>query len=326
MNKPIGFRVRLRVRIGKPLTTDELSRSVALSGQEVTIRSQQKDQPLSQATWIVLSASGFATEEEAKNFGARLRLLVEIAALSSRLGTDVGADFPTSWVNEEFARSIGLLQPDERLAPDIHGLLIIPDDDKTRIPTMEMKAQVTADPAHLLGALRELAETLPTTITAVTQGVRVLNLALMSSQPLAQIVLAFSAVEALGQDETWTKAQTALIEKLAEQTEKDASENDLESLEVADALRRSLHRIGLRQGVVRVLTRTKLDELKKEWDYLYGIRSGLFHGTLAIDDHRISKLAVDAVTLCGRVILKVLEQEGVKVPKVASLHFGKFDI
>ncbi|TPJ58529.1 hypothetical protein [Mesorhizobium sp. B2-7-1] len=325
MNKSIGFRVRLRVRIGKPLTTDEISRSVELSGREVTVRSQKKDQPLSQATWIVLSANGFGTEEEAKNFGDRLRLLVEIAALSSRLGTDVGSDRPTSWLNEEFARSMGLLQADERLAPNIHGLLILPDDDKIRFPAGEMKARVTADPGHLLGALAELGETLPKDITAVIQGVRVLNLALMNSQPLAQVVLAFSAVEALGQDETWTKAQKALLEGFAEQAEKNASENDQGSLEVAEALRRSLHRIGLRQGVMRVLTRMRLDELKKEWDRLYSLRSGLFHGTLAVDD-KVSQLAVDAVTLCGRVILKVLEQEGVKVPKVASLHFGAFDI
>jgi hypothetical protein len=56
MTEPVGFRLRLRVRIGKALTASELSLSVKLAGREVTIKSQKKDQPLSEATWIIFGA------------------------------------------------------------------------------------------------------------------------------------------------------------------------------------------------------------------------------------------------------------------------------
>jgi hypothetical protein len=247
--------------------------------------------------------------------------MAEIAALCSRLGTDVGQDKPSGWINEEFARSAGLLAPRERIMPNIHGLLILPDDDHSRFPLIEARAVVTADPTQLLGAMKELAEEPPLRSSAAAIGIRILNFALMSSHPLTQIVLAFSAVEALGQDETWTKAQSELIEKLAAEVEGETSGDRFERSEVADALRRSLHRIGLRQGVMRVLSRLDLNHLRKEWDRLYGLRSGVFHGTVALTEQEIDQLATDSVSLCGRIILAIVERDGIKLPTVASVHF-----
>jgi hypothetical protein len=322
MNGPAGFRLRLRVRIGKALTSNELSLSAKLAGREVAVKSQIKDQLLSEATWIVLGARGFVTESDARRFGEQLRVMVEIAALCSRLGTDVGQDKPSGWVNEEFARSKGLSAPHERSMPNIHGLMILPDDDNSRFPLIEVQAVVTADPAQLLGAMTELAEQLPLRSSAADIGIRMLNFALMSSQPLAQIVLAFSAIEALGQEEIWTKAQSELIEKLAAEVEEEKGSVDrFERSEVADALRRSLHRIGLRQGVLRVLSRLGLNNLRKDWDRLYGLRSGVFHGTVTLTEQEVSQLAMDSVSLCGRIILTIVERDGIKLPFIASVHF-----
>ena len=53
----------------------------------------------------------------------------------------------------------------------------------------------------------------------VANAVRLLNLALMTSEPLAQMVLTFSAVEELGQNEKWSEAQETLIKQLAEAAE-----------------------------------------------------------------------------------------------------------
>ncbi len=268
-----------------------------------------------------MGARGFATETEARNFGEQLRLILEVAAVCSRLGVDVGQDKPSSWMNEGFARAKGLLQPHERIGPNIHRLMILPDDDNTRFPSIEAGGVVTANPAQLLDAMTELAGELPLSISAGARGVRLLNFALMSSQPLAQIVLAFSAVEALGQDETWTKAQSQLIEKLATEVEAEA-DYEAERLEVADALRRSFHRIGLRQGVMRVLSNLNLNDLRKEWDRLYGLRSGVFHGTVELTEQEICQLATDTVRLCGRITLAVLARDGVKLPSIANVHFG----
>jgi hypothetical protein len=196
-----GFRIRLRVRIAKGLTTEATSLHVALANKDVTITSQNKEEHLNKAKWIVLNADGFATEEAAQYFGTRLCRTLQLAALSSRLGVDVGENKPTGWVSEEFARSIGLIKEHERVAPNVHGLTILPDDDNTRIFILNMEGRITADPEQFTSALREAGENGDTGFGAAANGVRLLNLALVTSEPLAQMVLTFSAVEELGQNE-----------------------------------------------------------------------------------------------------------------------------
>jgi len=183
--------------------------------REVTIISQNKEEPLNKAKWIVLEARGFLTEEAAQHFGTRLRSILQLAALSSRLGVDTGEDKPTAWISEDFARAIGLLKSNERIAPNVHGLSILPDDDNTRFPVINIQATVTADPEHFASALRESGENGEISLGAASNPVRLLNFALMTSEPLAQMALSFSAVEELGQTEKWNETQEALIERLA---------------------------------------------------------------------------------------------------------------
>jgi len=207
------------------------------------------------------------------------------------------------------------------LTPNVHGLAIVPDDDNTRFPLIQADGTVRADPEQFLTALRELAAEFPIHLSTAAEGVRILNLALINPQPLAQIALALSAIEALGQDETWTDAQAALIDELATQVETQATSQDAERLEVAKALRRSLYRVGLRQGVMRVLARLGLQRFRKEWDRIYGLRSGLFHGTVRLSESEIAQLAIDAMTLCGRIILALAARNGAKLPSISSVHF-----
>jgi hypothetical protein len=47
----------------------------------------------------------------------------------------------------------------------------------------------------------------------------------MTSQPLAQMVLAFSAVEELGQNQKWSEAQIALIRQLTAAAEASVESN-----------------------------------------------------------------------------------------------------
>ena len=152
-----GFRIRLRVRIPKSFMTEADSLTVTVMNKAITITSQVKAEPLNKAKWIVLNARGFPTEEAAREFGGRLRSILLLAALSSRLGVDAGDDKITTWMNEEFARKIGL-RDDERIAPSVHGLSILPDDDKTRFPVSNLQATITTDPQQFTSALKELGE------------------------------------------------------------------------------------------------------------------------------------------------------------------------
>jgi hypothetical protein len=316
------FRIRLRARLAKGLTTEATRLSVEVANKDVTITSQEKGESLSKAQWIVLIARGFTTEEQAQQFGTQLCSTLELAALSSRLGVDVGENKPSTWVSEDFARSLGLIKEHERIAPNIHGLAILPDDDYTRFPISNAHMTVTADPEHFASALRELGKNGDIALGAAANGVRLLNLALMTSEPLAQMVLAFSAVEELGQKEKWSEAQRALIKQLAAAAEASAEITTEQGAEVATAIRSGLFRLSLRQGVIRLLSRLELEHLGKDWKRLYSIRSGIFHGIAHLTDAEINQAALDTITLCGRIILSMVAKEGTKVPSIAATHFN----
>ncbi len=321
LKEPIGFRLRLQVRLGT-LGTDEVCLTTHLAGREVTIRSRKDGQPISKAEWIILGARGFATKPEARDFGERLRANVQLAALCSRLGADTGPDEAKvlSQINEKLWRSEGWLAPHQRYGPDVHGLSILPDDENTVFIRIKAEGTVTSNPTQFLDAMRKLAEQPSITESKVTISVQLLNLAYINPQPLASIVLAFSAIETVAQDENWSDKQRDLIKKLVAEITNQAG-GDRESLEVAEALHR-MHRIGVRQGVKRVLCRNGLSHLQKEWDELYSLRSGLFHGSKQLTEQEVNSLAEGAKKLCSRIILTIIKRNGVKLPSVANKHFG----
>lgn len=322
MTNASGYRIRLRVRLGKALTSDTISIALNCDGRPVVLKSQKPDEPLRHAKWVVFIAKGFETEEAARFFGETLRAQVELAALSSRLGVDTGQNQTTSWVNEDWARSKGLIGEDEHIVPNVHGLLIVPDDENSKIVLMEGTGTVTADPDHFIGAIAELSDAGLVDLGDCTAGVRLLNFALMNSEALARAVLAFAAVEALGQDEVWSERQKVRLAELATEVEKEARGQDDELLEISEALRRSLHRIGLRQGVMRVLERLDLSYLKKDWDNLYGVRSGIFHGTKSLSRPELDEFANEALGLCAKIVIKDMQARGHHIPEVFGKHFG----
>ncbi|MCY3682220.1 MAG: hypothetical protein OXH16_12530 [Gemmatimonadetes bacterium] len=289
IKETIGFRLRLQIRL-ETLGTNEVCLTTRLAGREVTIRSRQDGQPISKAKWIVLGARGFATEPEARAFGERLRANVQLAALCSQLGADTGLDKVLSWINEDWWRSMGRLAPHQRSAPDVHGLSILPDDDNTLIPYSEPQVTKTSNPDLFLDALHELAEQPSITEPKVTIAVQLLNLARINPQPLARIVLAFSAVETVAQVEN----------------------------------RRQ--RISVRQRVKRVLCRNSLSHLHEEWGRLYDLRSHLFHGSKQLAEQEVNSLANDALNLCSRIILAIIKRNGVKLPPLPTKISGVSDV
>ena len=283
-----SYLVRLKAVLGKPLTSDEKIIQLSLKGREVALKPDNPGKTLKESKWIIASVKGFASEAEATEYGERLRSSIELAALGARVGIDTGRDKPISTVNEDWARESGLLGERYVLRPDIHGLMIIPNDGRTKIPFVsggEMK--VTSDPDQFTMALSEVFHHTSAWHLGDTKSLRLLNLAIINPDPLATIALAFSSVEALGQNETWSPYQKSILEKCARELEANPTTPGHEDLEVAEAIRRGTHRVGLRQGVLRVLSRLNLDGLKNEWDRLYSIRSGLIHGTREWEPHEL---------------------------------------
>jgi hypothetical protein len=290
-----------------------------VGARNVTMLSQERNQELSEARWIGLSANGFSSKKGAQEFGEQLRSITEMAGLCCRLGVDVGLGKLPAVVNEEFARASSFIQPHERLFSNVHGLSVVPDDENSHLPIVKMQATLRADPDQFVNSLAHLGGQIPVNLSMAAPGVWLLNLALINPKPLAQLAPALSAIEAMGQDEEWSTSQSKLIEVLTKQAE--TRSKNPENLEVAEALRRGLHRIGLRQGVNRVLGRLGLTHLTKEWDRIYGQRSGLFHGTIGLTESEIAELANDAVVLRGRIILALVERSSIELTEMTTVHF-----
>jgi hypothetical protein len=143
----------------------------------------------------------------------------------------------------------------------------------------------------------------------------------MRPEPVAQIVFVFSAVETLGQDLTWSDGQRDLLAHLARSAAQSGFATPAERLEVADAVRKSLHRLTLRQGVMRLLASIGLEHLKGPWDALYGERSTLVHGLAPRPGADYSDLAHRAVTLCGHILLKAIAKEVPVADRHAEIYF-----
>ena len=302
-NETSGFRLYLQVRIGKALRTDEAFLITYLEGREVRIRASLGPS-ISKAEWLVFEARGFPTESEAHTFGERLRANVELAALCSSPGVDTGLDEVLGWVHEEYGRAAGSLKPHQRRGPDVHGLLILPDDDNTVFSRSRAKGTTVSSLERFLAALRDLADQPSITEPALALSVRLLNLARINAEPRASIVLAVSAVESVAEGEKWSAEQRDLIDKLAA---------EIADPEVKEAVKR-MHRISIRQGIKRVLMCNRLDHLWEEWDDLYERRSRLFHGGGEFTKQEIGELASNATKLCDKIIFGIIKQQGIKLP------------
>ncbi len=217
MESSTGYRLWLKLRVGKTLGTEEAALTASVAGRKVVIESES--QPLKEASWLLIGCRGFEAEDDARDFGEKLRRAAHMAGLCARVGVDAGEDRTVSWFNPEVLRESGALDPDTRLGPDIHGLLVLPDDGKTvflRIgqPTVSVRSNAGDFVRALQDALPESDEPAGDS-PSIRRAVRVLNMAEVNTDPIVKIVIAVSTVEGLATDPPWTDAQKGLIESAA---------------------------------------------------------------------------------------------------------------
>ena len=215
------------------------------------------------------------------------------------------------------------LEDDFRVPPEIHGILVLPDDGKSQFMYASASLSVTSDPGQLIEALEQLADNSASFDAAqypdsLINSFRLLNLAMIADDRRAKIVLAIAAVEGLIRDEKWSDRQLLWFTDTVASLQ---GEDDDELNEIADALQR-MHRISLRQGVFRLLKENGLEDYRSCWDDVYGKRSGLFHGTLVLDRHETNRLATDTIKLCVTIVLTILRNRGVALPGIAKVHFS----
>lgn len=315
------YLVRVRFRVSVRFGTDATSIPFRWKDRLIELKSQTKDEPLNQTDWLVLIARGFDSSAKADSFGRVLKDSLLFAGMANLYGVDVGYDKSSSWISEDFCRSSGVIRPDENLLQNVHGLMVMPDDGKSKIIVISAKATVSANVENFVKALEECAENPPVNEQFFYNAIRVLNFSLLASDPLAKIVLSFAAVEELGQSEKWSRGQLELIKQLADNANNVDSCSVQERKEVHDAILRSF-KLSLRQGAMRLLDFYDLPELKSDWDRLYSFRSKLFHGTISPERSETDANAFETQKLCLKVIARISEKNGFKIPKILLKNIG----
>ena len=315
------YRTRLRFRLLKKLNITEAEYRFEIAGHEVVLSAPTPGQAIQDSEWLVMNTRGFGGEAEAVDFGHRLRAAIELSSVATRLGVDAGRDLPTSalasFVKDAIEKKTGALIRD-----NIHGVDVFVDDPNVTIFGISGTDTVLANHEPFLPLLGELYTVATSTSEQAKDVILLLDYALLRPEPVAQIVFAFSAVETLGQDETWTVEQKSLLKELTKQVASSSIGSDAERSEVMDALRKGLHRLSLRQGVLRLLDRLGLAHLKPQWDELYSERSTLVHGLAPRPGADYSALAHKTVSLCGRILLTATAFEVPAVGRYIDLFYG----
>ena len=314
------YRARLRFRLLKKLNIEANNYPFLVAGREVILSAPTPDSNIRESDWLVMNVKGFASEDEAREFGNSLRSAIELSSVATRLGVDAGRDLPTSalfhGIKKHLEKESGTIIRD-----NIHGLDVFEDNPRVVIFSINATATIHANHDPFLAFAVELHGLDSGLSDNAKDVILLLNYALMRPEPVAQIVFSISAVEMLGQTENWTVTQKNLLLWLAKVAESCDKGSEQERQEVTDAIAKSLHRLTLRQGVMRILERLNLTHLKKEWDKLYEERSTLVHGLAPQPGVDYSDLANRAVSLCGYILMKAIAAELPIADKYSSSYY-----
>ena len=332
MAEKTKYRLRLKFRVGKSLGAEGSALTASVAGRPVTIESENRGEPLSKASWLVMNCRGFETDAQAREFGEELRRAAHLAGLCTRVGVDAGdpgEDRTMSWLNPEVFRGAN---PNQRLAPDVHGIVTLPDDGNNVFARARGRGQVLANAGQFVRSLEEcLPENDPrrSGFPSIRRAIRVLNLAEANKDPIAKVVLAVSTIEGLATDPPWTDEQRGLIDSAAAALQQ--THGDREAVtQVREAITQ-IRKESIRQRTRKLLQANDLSSVWQDWERLYNRRSGLFHGrSEAEHEHRgsylqestLHALGQEAIKLSARIVLSIAKREGIPVPGPAKLHFG----
>jgi hypothetical protein len=301
------FRVRFRFRLIKKLGIDAENITTILDGNEAKISAYIPGTKIKDSEWVVISVPGFSSQEEATQFGSNLKAASAISSAAIRLGIDSGIDISTTSVGQvikDIAKENGIIYRN-----NIHGIDIFEDDQNIRFPIVSAQGSVSINPELFLNGINASFNGGNAISEEAKSIILLLNYALMRQDPVGQIVFAFSAVESVGQNEKWSPSQESIISILPDYVRGLESGTSEEKDEIAIAIEKGLHRLSLRQGVIRLLDRLNIKHLKKNWDALYSERSTLIHGLAPVPGVRYDEFAMRTINLCGHILLTNLALE-----------------
>jgi hypothetical protein len=75
------YRVRYRFRVQKKLSVSEQELRLRVSDREIVISAPTPDTKIEEVGWIVMNAQGFNSEQEAAEFGRKLKSASELSSV-----------------------------------------------------------------------------------------------------------------------------------------------------------------------------------------------------------------------------------------------------
>ena len=87
---PVTWRARLRFRLQKKLRIESNEHRLEVAGREVVVSPPTPDMKIADSEWLIMNARGFASEDEARQFGNRLKTALDLSAIAARIGVDTG--------------------------------------------------------------------------------------------------------------------------------------------------------------------------------------------------------------------------------------------
>lgn len=312
------FSIRYLFRVEKKLNIKSKEHRFKICEWDALLVPRRKGRTIDQSEWLIMRISGFGSENSAQIFARKLRAASDLSSVSCRMGIDSGIDRVVAGVTRHFKNQI-FEQTGLTLRNTIHGIDVMPEAN-SKFFDMEATPTLLKQPEPFLGDLTLFFEASEKMSQHVRDIILLLNYALMRSDPVAQIIFAFSAVEMLGQKEQWSADQKQLLDNLASSARQSDVGTEAERAEVAVRIKDGLQKVGLRQGVMRLLDENGLADLKPKWDELYGRRSTLVHGLAPQPGVDYVSFASEVVALCGRILLTLIAKE---VPE-ADRHLNTY--
>jgi hypothetical protein len=294
------FRVRLRVRLGSKIASDEAKLKTTFCGRRVTIQSHKKEKPLSDSNWIVLSASRFKTIEEAAEFGLKLQSALAVAAALRGIPIDVGPLNTATTMTGDTVKD-AVAEKGGFLLDDVHGVDVFADTPRSFVLAFEATATTSFPPEKITELVGQVGPRITKLDERGIQAALLMNDASMAQHPVAMLTLSVAAVEMLAAGEKWNASQRKWIKSLRKHLATDAELSEAEKMELGKAIE-GLFNFGALAKTRRLLTHLDLEPLIPRWDDLYRDRSNLFHGNQYVTPAELQRLGGEARLVCKEIV------------------------
>lgn len=307
------YRMRLRIRLGHRLNSNDTKIKATFRGRRITIQSREPEKPLKESEWVVILATRFRTAEAAAKYGRTLQSSLSIGAAMGNVPIDIGADNSAtgSWsthVKEAVSNLGGFL------IDDVHGLSVHPETITAFMMFFGGQISASMSPDRMI----ELANTVVAKAKKIDDRTRsaalLMNAAMLAPHPAANIVLGIACVELLAAGEKWTERQRTWISSLEEHLAASKGLSAEEKRELLAAVK-NLNNFGIAEKNRRLIKHLGLDSNMARWNKLYSGRSKLVHGLGHIPYNELVNLSSEARGLCKAIFdAYVARQLGIIMP------------